>query len=270
MSRKPRKRSKRTPDLNHRNKVRGVLGAADRKASEFESSDRFLVYREGIRRVLVRARADLDRSNRENFLGWLNGLGKGFGKEFDRAVTFGLIGKFYRSPRLSFDSEIDWLITRLAPYTSKLRDFRRLVAALNVAFWGGRKTDALKVLDTIEDGFSRSIWSIETRLALLQFFDGLEAQKSFLREIKAEFPHGVPAYIAHFSSVRNEDRSTIRLFRDDVVRRIDASRLVPQYKVYLRYKLGDVFSGVDADTYRQRVGKRRRQHFLSLRPVMMS
>jgi hypothetical protein len=88
---------------------------------------------------------------------------------------------------------------------------------------------------------------IEIRLALEQFYNGLEAQKKYLRELKKAYPGGLPSYIAHFASIRNEVRSTIRLFRDDAIRRIDSTKLFEQAKIYLRYKVADKFSTTDAD-----------------------
>ena len=47
--------------------------------------------------------------------------------------------------------------------------------------------------------------------------------------------------------MRNEIRSSIGLFRDEAVKKIDQTKLNEYSKVYLRYKIADQFTGADAD-----------------------
>jgi len=99
----------------------------------------------------------------------------------------------------------------------------------------------------IETQFGLSLWLIETRIGLEQYFIGLEAQKEYTSKIKAQYQSGLPPYIAHHCSVRNEPRSTLHRCNNDAISRIEKAAVRQDTKTYLRYRVVDEFSGTERD-----------------------
>ena len=245
---KPTKSGGLTPDRTQRNKIRGVLGAATARSKE-PARPRIERYRSGLRQALLDARPALPASYRPGFFEWLNTV-VGGNDLARQAISYDLSRYTMEGARINFASEIQWLTFRLKPHLDQLRDFRASVLELNDAFWRDEQQVCFGIIEQIERQCGRSIWQIETRLALEQHFNGLEAQKSYLSDIKLGYPKGLPAFIAHFASIRNEDRSTMRLFKDDADRRISVTDLEDGGKTYFRYKIADSFDGTDVSISR--------------------
>ena len=205
--------------VDAKNKIRGVIGSAARKGRKTKTNaplDNSSLYREGVRKVLVESRKQLSSEHQAEFLTWVSKLrAVGLGAERD-VLAFEPARPIVKSKRISVARELEWIVARLSPHLSDLREFRTLATSLDEAFWSGRENDAWLILSAIEARFGESIWSIELRLGLNQHYKGLDSQKVYLRDLRDRWRSGLPAYLAHFYSIRNEDRSTIRLFRDDV------------------------------------------------------
>ncbi|WP_181008509.1 HAMP domain-containing histidine kinase [Sphingomonas montanisoli] len=72
-----------------------------------------------------------------------------------------------------------------------------------------RLDDCARLLSQIQEQFGVSLWLIETRLALIQRTDGLEAQKAFASSIQdARARNDVIAFLAYHLSRRNEPSTT--------------------------------------------------------------
>ncbi|HEY2068289.1 MAG TPA: hypothetical protein VGG48_01945 [Rhizomicrobium sp.] len=239
-----RRRAKRSL-LRQKNKIRGVLGDAQTKGRNTHQPE--TIYRERIRAVLLKARDELEPSAWPEFLGWLGKVTAAGSRGVQRAFSYGIMRPMLMAPRISVSDELDWLAKRLGSHINELSSFRQTADRLNIAFWDGNERTVWDLLQTIESDFGTSLWSMELRIALEQFFHGLEAQKAYLETVKSDFPGGLATYIAHFVSVRNEARSTIRLFRSDALRKIEDTKLSDQGRIYLRYKLADCFNGQDSD-----------------------
>lgn len=240
---KPSKTGSYGPIASQKNKFRGVLGKATARSKD-PSRPRVEQYRHGLRSALLEARPALSSDYRPEFFDWLNSIVRG-NELARRAVSYDLNQWTLEGPRINFASEIQWLSYRLRPHFEQLREFRQAALLINEAFWRDDSAACFAELGRIEERFGRSIWQIETRLAFEQHFHGLEAQKAYLAEIKAAYRQGLPAFIAHFASIRNEDRSTMRLFRDDADRRVGATKMEDSAKAYFRFKIADQFDGTD-------------------------
>jgi len=239
------RKSRAAAYLREQNKVRGVVGSSSRRGKE--PIDGPAIYREGVRRVLLESRRTIDGDDRLSFLNWVSGLRPGGISRKRNPVAYDLVRPLVKSKPICFASELDWTIARLAPHIGELKDFRSRATDLNDAFWKGLIEKVASQLDEIEGKFGESIWSIELKLAVFQYAKGLEGQKSYLKGIKEHWKSGLPAYLAHFYSIRNEDRSTMRLYRDDALTRISETKLFDQALTYLRFKIADVFPTADTD-----------------------
>jgi tetratricopeptide (TPR) repeat protein len=236
---------KQTPVNHHRNIVRGVLSAA--KSTAFAKRPRSTeeIYRSGLRRALMDARSELRPDERLSFLDWFDLVTRHGADLIDQALAFELLGHVLPSARISVPDEFAWLARRLGKHLGQLRAFRVAADELSQAFWTNDRDGVEACLVHIEENFGESLWLIETRIAVAQFYGGLESQKKYVSHVR-KAQRGLPAYFAHFVSIRNEDRSTLRLFRDDFCRRVQSAKLPAEAKTYLEYRIGDVFSPADA------------------------
>jgi hypothetical protein len=230
------------------NRLRGIIGSiSDRRATEIEPTKAF---REHIRLSLLESRRRLKPAQLEQLVTWLT-LQRVTGvRDTAAAILLGPSSVIGRSKESSVSTELRWLLARLLPEVERLRSFRSMAEDLNRLAWAGDLNGSLQLLDNIDSRFGSTLWSIELRLAFVAMKDGLEAQKQYLRQLREEWGGGMPGFLAFYYSIRNEDRSTIRLFRDDVRKRVDKFRLFPQAKTYLRFRLADEFSGERRDISR--------------------
>jgi hypothetical protein len=196
---------------------------------------------------LLQIRKEIDADQTVPFLKWVTALRPMGISHARHPVAFDPARPIVKSEAMPFRSELTWVIARLAPHLKQLRDFRAAATEIDKQFWAGNGVKATDKLDEIENRFGQSIWSIELGLALAQHQKGLDGQKALVKSIKDRWNSGLPAYLAHFFSIRNEDRSTMRLFRDDANSRINETKLFPQAITYLKYKIVDEFSATDAD-----------------------
>lgn len=238
-------KTRRSAFQNQQNKVRGVIGDATRRGKE--AIDGPAVYREGVRRVLLESRREIGADQTVPFLKWVTSLRPRGVSQTRHPLAFDPARPIIKSKPIPFHSELNWIVARLAPHLVQLREFRASAIEIDKYFWAGDAPKATSILDEIETRFGQSIWSIELGLALAQHQKGLDGQKALLKSIKDTWKSGLPAYLAHFYSIRNEDRSTMRLFRDDANSRINQSKLFPQAITYLKYKIADEFSATDGD-----------------------
>jgi hypothetical protein len=74
------------------------------------------------------------------------------------------------------------------------------------------------------------------RLAGLQAFDGIEAQKKYLGELRKRSRAGLTAAYAFFTSMRNEPSVSLPWFTGDIKRR-GFSKTYPEHKTYLHFAL---------------------------------
>ena len=109
--------------------------------------------------------------------------------------------------KVSLDRDLAWFSAvaiinarRINRYLDLKNQYEKfLVAADGEACWG--------VLEAVETEFGHSIWLIETKIAHLQYFEGVEAQKHYLSQIKDAGIGNVP-WLANTFSVRNEEPTT--------------------------------------------------------------
>lgn len=230
-----------------RNKIRGVLGRGSSRNASSGQVDTKLVYRRGIRRVLMEARSRLHGLERDSFFHWFNDLANASPIVLGRAVALEPLESVIKGRRISFAEELDWITRRIQPHFKILREFRRRVDALDNAFWRADKQGVWDRVNEIEAEFGRSFWLIETRLGLEQYFNGIEAQKAYAAELRTAFHLGLPAYLAYMLSIRNEPRSTLNRFVVESSARINKMAVSPDTKAYLRYRLCDEFTGTERD-----------------------
>ena len=130
-----------------------------------------------------------------------------------------------------------WFSRLLAPHVEIINRFVELVSRYELAFLSGDLEASVKWLDQIEIDLGLSLWLIQARIALLHRFKGLEAQKEYLRFIHAEVPQTIPSFLAHYTSQRNEDSTSMERFAIRMRAEIERQPIDAAYKTDLVTRL---------------------------------
>jgi hypothetical protein len=154
----------------------------------------------------------------------------------------------YRAPVLhdvDARAEISWAGATLHDYSDRIAQFITLGHDFESALLSGNFDDALNVLDTVDNDCGVSLWTIESRFALIQRSKGLEQQKAYVQQIlgvRGDFD--IVAFISYYLSQRSEESTTPLRFAERVVGHLDAWEGEHALKRYLVFRLtGEIAPG---------------------------
>lgn len=142
------------------------------------------------------------------------------------------------APSVALSNEFAWIAIRLRHEQDLLLAHTEAVYSIDACLLRGQQAEALEILNKHVESAGHSLWSVKLKFALLQATGGLEAQKKFLAEIRKRHRAGMLPYIAYQTSVRNEERTTLGRFRDNLetpLKKMETSALGN----YLTYVLFD-------------------------------
>lgn len=139
-------------------------------------------------------------------------------------------------PRLapaSCEVELLWSCSLLAAHAERLNAFVAARSEIEDHVLASRWKEGEKCLSEIESTYGFSVWSIGTRLQILQQSEGLKAQKDYLEQVlSTEGASGVLGYVAYLLSVRAEENTsleTLHIEVDDLVQGTPAGDLARFY-----------------------------------------
>ena len=149
----------------------------------------------------------------------------------------------------SFDHSLRWITSILLENTDKLVKYIYLLDKYETSLMSNQLLDALSSLDEIEKELGVSIWMIEAKLALLQRTHGIEEQKAYCDIIRDAAPVSLPAFVAHFTSERNEPSVSFARYSKKIERVISTQSVTPAIRKYITRRLlglkGDAISVED-------------------------
>lgn len=220
-----------------KNKIRGVVGATRDHSFSAAQNQKFLRTAARLRDVILEVRASVPPDRYDEYLAWLSA------QLSSQVPALRDIPFTYRPPSgggrsLSLPNEISWVASRLSREAETLCTFLAQVRKIERAFWGGDNEDVFARLDEIEQAHGANFWLVETRLGFEQLLHGLEAQKKYAEKVKSENPRTVLAYVAHYTSTRNEPPTSAQRFATDLKARLRQANATPDLKDYLQYRLG--------------------------------
>lgn len=140
---------------------------------------------------------------------------------------------------VTLKAEIAWATPYLQHHASILNDFVPKARSFDRALLSGTADEAVEILDTIENVHGVSFWSIEARLAFLQFSKGLEAQKAYLTKVRELAENGTVKFVAYFLSERNEATTNPINFKTYMLESIPQWTDNPEFETYVLYRLAD-------------------------------
>ena len=226
--------------LGHQqNLVRGALSRFRSRGFKNAPTDATRVLRVALTTSMLKARAELPESDFERFLDWIVDVVNTTTPELrSQPIRYDFLSGFAsKCPRTSLERELLWIAHRIAREASAINAFVSGVSAVQQHCLEGRYDGALAALSDITDAFGQSYWAVQLRVALEHAVGGLEQQKRFTDEVRNQFRRGLLSYITYYSSVRNEDRTTLPRFVEMIEQRIAKTKYDVDVRRYLRYRL---------------------------------
>lgn len=197
-------------------------------------------FRSRLRDLLLDTRVVLHKSQFDDFLSWVNHQMEVQVADIAQ-VPIGydeLRGVYTKAPLASLESELLWITARIKANAAKFNDFRLKADEVESLVFTGKFSDAIEILGHIELLFGVSLWSVQLRIALENQVGGLEQQKRYTAEVRSIYKNGLLGFVAYHTSVRNEDRTTLTKFCEDIKARVDRHQYYePFVKTYARYRL---------------------------------
>ena len=184
--------------------------------------------------------AKLDEKDAQQFFQWVNG--------FPAKALQIYPSRPVRNPQelalgevkapLPLLGRLYWLSTFLQQSREPLVSFLRLSNRFEQEFLKGQFEEAKATLDEIEAALGLSVWLIETRIALLQRWKGLEAQKEYARSLTHATGSKLAGVAAYWVSQRNEENTVFARFRSRLERSISTWKVKEPLKDAYSYFLG--------------------------------
>lgn len=189
-------------------------------------------------------RGRVPKSDLEMFVSWLPTVSRGA-----RGILSGLFptslsdlchsGAF---EAVNVEREIAWAAAVIRQNATRISSFVEISELYEKALLTGETEECSKILSKIDLNFGFSLWSIETRFALLQVAEGLEAQKEFLATIRSSRTRqDIVAFLAHFISRRNEPATTPIRFISQLKEQVESWNGKPDLTAYILFKLTNQF-----------------------------
>lgn len=106
---------------------------------------------------------------------------------------------------VSLTREVAWAAVQVLNEASRINSFIGMRSEFEQALCRGNGLRCIQILDMLESSLGYSFWSIEARIATLQTFEGLEAQKNYVSQLRGLLPdNNIVSFIVHHMSRRCE------------------------------------------------------------------
>lgn len=226
-------------ELQHR--YRGLI--AEFRSRRFVEKRRLhpnLALRSALQDLLLDARAAIEPQSYRAYLEWMADLWNSQLRELIIAPVGvdELLGVYAKAPIVPLDHELLWITERLRIETPRINSLIGATALIQRSVFEGAYEAAVEQLTALQASLGVSLWSVQLRLALEQLAGGLERQKRYSAELRTAHRTGLLSFTTYHTSVRNEERTTLAKFYDDIDARIAAliAHSGPT-KTYDRYRL---------------------------------
>ncbi|MGQ7242990.1 hypothetical protein ACUN9V_05945 [Salinicola sp. V024] len=157
-----------------------------------------------------------------------------------RPMKLSYLRKLPELDKITPEGEFRWCCEVLLKHSKDLNKFVAIKDQVEDRIKDNDPKKACDLLDEIEKEFGFSLWVIEVRLAIYQYFYGLEKQKEYLERIKNE-ASPVIKWLSSSLSRRNEDASTFYRYMTKTIEVLTDSDLPVGLKKSLIYKTTGVF-----------------------------
>lgn len=147
-------------------------------------------------------------------------------RNYDRYIWGAPLPKTYselRSTKLlyfsgSIEKELNWSFINIEKFINPINKFLGFKEEYESALVASNYNEAETILDLIEQEVCMSLWSIEQRLLLAEYKDGLKGNKEVLSQINSTTNNNTVSILADFFSKRVEKKMSVSKYEDRVNR----------------------------------------------------
>lgn len=138
---------------------------------------------------------------------------------------------------LSLESELRWSLEIIKFNRDTILTYLQSRQKLERFLLDGDADDAIEIIDELEHSCGFSLYSVSTKVAVLQIYKGLEAQKEYLAWLKANGASRNLNFFAYWWSVRAEDSTSSRHLHKDFKRRLKRWSLEEQFRAHIAFEV---------------------------------
>lgn len=226
-------------ELQHQ--YRGIVGSIRSSGfQEVKSPDAVAQnYNFLLKSLFLSARVKLRLDQYRKFISWISSQEKNLLADIQSLPKgYEQLSGVAESKPVSLATEIHWVTAVLENHIEAISKFRTISDEICQLVLRDDFSLALEKLDSIDQFWGVSLWSIQLRIALTNEAHGLEAQKRVVANARAAFRQGLLGFVAYYCGVRNESRTTAERFTLTTGRRIAEHRYFSSdVKVFLRHHL---------------------------------
>lgn len=225
-----------------KNKLRGLISKARsttfRKGLNLKPS---YIYCRGLKEIYMDSRTKLLPHEFEPFLLWVQEQNQTVASDLSKSETLyvdleGVISTGVS--RSNLENELIWISTILKINSVLLNEFILFNEKLECSIISGSIPEAISLIEDFESKHGTSFYTNENRIALENLNGGLEKQKEYVAEVRSKVKNGLLGFISYYTSIRNEDKTTITKFNEDLNTRLENHKYYDEsIKRYLKYKL---------------------------------
>lgn len=234
-------------EVQHR--FRGLIANyRSRRFTEERTYSRVQQFRSGLQSLFLDARATVEPDLYRSLLEWIYEQSKSQLPNLDKTpIGFDeLAGIYGKAPIITLESELRWVAERLRLESNLLHRFLLYKDLVQTSVARDNFVDSIKHLQDCESECGASLWAVQLRIACEQSAGGLERQKRYSAQVRTVHQTGLLNFVAYYSSVLNEERTTYNKFLDDIEARINSiSAHTDDIKSYNRYRIKNEFDGTD-------------------------
>ncbi len=147
-------------------------------------------------------------------------------------------------------NEFYWAGAYLSAHLENISTFIQFSNVFQEAFLLNDFTLCEETLQLIQERFGVSLWLLRHTIPFLQYAKGLEQQKQFTQQMKAELPaDGIAAYIAHYISMRSEPTLSIARFLSQFTHHLTRLSVDTDLATYVRFHIAPDLSMDDNEVF---------------------
>ncbi|AUL95101.1 hypothetical protein ACM6XL_001281 [Vibrio vulnificus] len=227
-----------------KNKLRGLISKA--RSTAFQKGlnlEPSYIYCRGLKEIYLDSRTKLLPHEFEPFLLWVQEQNQTVASDLSKsnALYVDLAGVISTGvSRSDLEDELIWVSTILKMNSVVINEFILFNEKLECFIISGLISEAISLIEEFESKHGTSFYTHENRIALENLNGGLEKQKEYVAEVRSKVKGGLLGFISYYTSIRNEDKTTITKFNEDLNTRLENHRYYDDsVKCYLKYKLSD-------------------------------
>lgn len=236
--------------VKFQNKIRGHISTRKDTSKIYKGKTVDLLnekLRRDVSETLFNARLVVPPNKWNYFINWTYTQVKSQIKDYNdfSSTTYcDAAGLYKKMESLPLHQEVEWISYLIKNNKDKINAFIEVNSELENCIFNNDYNFTIKILEEFDLEYGASLTTIQFRIAIEHFFNGLQAQKTYSNQIRMKHKQGLLSFITYFTSVRNEDKTIFSKYIDDIRERVTNHLYYKKNRWtqnYLLYRLGNVW-----------------------------